>query len=140
MLNTNVNVSMPRRKSKGTKRKTNREPTRRNLELKDDGQEYAQVQMMLGNGRCRVYCFDGVERLAHIRGALRHKVWIRLSDFVLVGLRDYQQDKCDIILRYSTEEVRTLKSMGELPENTTLTSEPTTKEEEETCNFDFDDI
>jgi hypothetical protein len=30
--------------------------------------------------------------------------------------------------------------MGELPENTTLTSEPTTKEEEETCTFDFDDI
>ena len=131
---------MPRRKSKGKQRKTKREPTRRTLELKDDGQQYAQVQKMLGNGRCQVYCFDGVERLAHIRGSLRHKVWIRLSDFVLVGLRDYQDEKCDIILRYSTEEVRTLKSMGELPEKTPLTSEPTTKKEEEECTFDFDEI
>merc|ERR1711937_215012 len=35
-------------------------------------------------------CFDGVERLCHIRGKLRKKVWIAQSDIVLVGLRDYQ--------------------------------------------------
>lgn len=131
---------MPRRKSKGKQRKANRSPTRRNLELKDDGQEYAQVLAMLGNGRCRVYCFDGMERLAHIRGAMRHKIWIGLSDFVLVGLRDYQDEKCDIIMRYSSDEVRKLKMTGELPEHTSLTSESITKEEEETCTFDFDDI
>merc|ERR1712180_24670 len=41
-------------------------------------------------------CFDGVERLCHIRGKLRKKVWIAQSDIVLVGLRDYQDAKADV--------------------------------------------
>ena len=36
--------------------------------------EYAQVLKMLGNGRLQALCFDGVERLCHIRGKLRKKV------------------------------------------------------------------
>ena len=35
--------------------------------------EYAQVLKMLGNGRLEAYCFDGSNRLCHIRGKLRKK-------------------------------------------------------------------
>jgi len=38
--------------------------------------EYAQVTRMLGNGRLEAFCFDGVNRLCHIRGKLRKRVWI----------------------------------------------------------------
>ena len=38
--------------------------------------EYAQVIKMLGNGRLEAYCFDGTNRLCHIRGKLRKKVLI----------------------------------------------------------------
>merc|ERR1712142_1396257 len=62
-------------------------------------------------------CFDGVERLCHIRGKLRKKVWIAQSDIVLVGLRDYQDAKADVILKYSPDEARNLKSYGEFPES-----------------------
>ena len=48
---------------------------------------------MLGNGRCECYCFDGVTRLGHIRGKMRKKVWVSAGDIVLVGLREYQDDK-----------------------------------------------
>merc|ERR1719190_131805 len=58
-------------------------------------------------------CFDGVKRLCHIRGKLRKKVWIAQSDIVLVGLRDYQDAKADVILKYSPDEARNLKSYGE---------------------------
>merc|ERR1719402_1902821 len=51
-------------------------------------------------------CFDGVKRLCHIRGKLRKKVWINQSDIVLVGLRDYQDAKADVILKYSSDEGR----------------------------------
>lgn len=47
--------------------------------FKEDGQEYAQVVKMLGNGRLEAKCFDGPIRLAHIRGKLRKKVWSELS-------------------------------------------------------------
>merc|ERR1719317_178301 len=62
-------------------------------------------------------CFDGVKRLCHIRGKLRKKVWINQSDIVLIGLRDYQDAKADVILKYSADEARNLKSYGEFPES-----------------------
>ena len=62
----------------------------RELVFKEDGQEYAQVLKMLGNGRLDAMCFDGIKRLCHIRGKLRKKVWINTGDIILLGLRDYQ--------------------------------------------------
>ena len=58
---------------------------KRELEFKEDGQEYARVERMLGNGRCEVLCFDGVKRLAHIRGKMRKKVWVGASDIILLA-------------------------------------------------------
>ena len=55
---------------------------------------------MLGNGRLSAICFDGVIRLCHIRGKLRKKVWVNQGDIVLIGLRDYQDAKADVILKY----------------------------------------
>jgi translation initiation factor 1A len=62
---------------------------------------------MLGNGRLTALCFDGKTRLCHIRGKLRKKVWINAGDIILVGLRDYQDDKvsCNFDLRIT--ETRT---------------------------------
>merc|ERR1719239_1571063 len=45
-------------------------------------------------------CFDGVKRLCHIRGKLRKK-----------------DAKADVILKYSADEARNLKSYGEFPES-----------------------
>ncbi|KAH0502710.1 Eukaryotic translation initiation factor 1A, X-chromosomal [Microtus ochrogaster] len=81
------------------------------------GQEYAQVIKMLGNGRLEAMCFNGVKRLCHIRGKLRKKFWINTSDIILVGLRDYQDNKADVILKYNADEARSLKAYGELPEH-----------------------
>ncbi|CAE7809289.1 tif11 [Symbiodinium sp. CCMP2592] len=72
---------------------------------------------MLGNGRCDVQCVDGVKRLCHIRGKMRKKVWCNQGDIVLVSLRDFQDEKGDIITKYTAEEARSLKNYGELPEN-----------------------
>lgn len=47
--------------------------------FKEDGQEYAQVTKMLGNGRLEAMCFDGIKRLCHIRGKLRKKVSFKAS-------------------------------------------------------------
>ncbi len=85
---------MPKNKGKGGKNrrrgKNENEGLKRELVFREDGQEYAQVTKMLGNGRLEAMCFDGVQRLCHIRGKLRKKVWINQSDIILVGLRDYQ--------------------------------------------------
>ncbi|CAG8597961.1 8478_t:CDS:2 [Ambispora gerdemannii] len=107
---------MPKNKGKGGKNrrrgKNENESEKRELIFKEDGQEYAQVVKMLGNGRLEAQCFDGEKRLAHIRGKLRKK-----GDIILISLRDYQDAKADVILKYTTEEARNLKAYGELPEN-----------------------
>jgi len=112
---------MPKNKGKGGKNrrrgKNENEGVKRELVFKEDGQEYAQVTKMLGNGRLEAMCFDGVKRLCHIRGKLRKKVWINQSDIILVGLRDYQDAKADVIQKYSADEARNLKSYGEFPES-----------------------
>jgi translation initiation factor 1A len=53
------------------------------LVFKEDGQEYATVEKMLGNGMVAVNCADGNKRIGHIRGAMRKKVWYTLSIDVL---------------------------------------------------------
>lgn len=68
--------------------------------------EYAQVTKMLGNGRLQAQCFDGETRLAHIRGKMRKKVWINQGDIILISLREFQDDKADVIVKYTVEEVR----------------------------------
>ncbi len=62
---------------------------------------------MLGNGRAEVYCFDkNKTRQGQIRGKMKKKVWIMVKDIVLVGIREFEDDKCDIIHKYKLEEVR----------------------------------
>jgi translation initiation factor 1A len=48
---------------------------KRELQFKEDGQDYAIIEKMLGNGWLGVVCSDGVKRMAHIRGAFRKRVW-----------------------------------------------------------------
>jgi len=72
---------------------------------------------MLGNGRCDVACCDGTKRMCHIRGKMRKKVWVNQGDIVLVSLRDFQDEKGDIIIKYQADEARNLKTYGELPDN-----------------------
>nr|QBH73134.1 eukaryotic translation initiation factor 1A [Thermobia domestica] len=111
---------MPKNKGKGGKNrrrgKNENETEKRELVFKEDGQEYAQVTKMLGSGRLEAMCFDGVKRLCHIRGKLRKKVWINQGDIILIGLRDYQDAKADVILKYTPDEARNLKTYGEFPE------------------------
>jgi initiation factor 1A len=114
---------------------------KRDLTLKEEGQEYAQVLRMLGNLRVETMCFDGKTRLAHICGKMRKRVWIAQDDIVLLTLRDFQDDKADIILKYSVDEARQLKSMGEIPESTKIGEAVALDgEDDEEDTFVFDDI
>ena len=134
---------MPKNKGKGGKNrrrgKNENEGMKRELVFREDGQEYAQVTKMLGNGRLEAMCFDGVKRLCHIRGKLRKKVWINQSDIILVGLRDYQDAKADVILKYSADEARNLKSYGEFPDTVKI-NETVTFNEDYDDEIEFDDV
>ena len=133
---------MPKNKlgGKAHKRSKNqKEDTHRQLEFKSYGQEYAKVTKMLGNGRVRAQCFDNKERLCIIRGKMKKRIWISVGDFVLIGLRDFQDDKADIIHKYTSNEARQLRNLGEIPVSTSINAIDMDTDEEE-CAFDFENI
>ena len=137
---------MPKNKGKGGKNrrrgKNENEGLKRELVFKEDGQEYAQVLRMLGNGRLEAQCIDGVKRLCHIRGKMRKKVWVNNGDIILLGLRDFQDEKADVILKYLADEARSLKAYGELPDSIRVNETDTFEEERDENDdfFDFDDV
>jgi translation initiation factor 1A len=113
---------------------------KRELVFKEDGQEYAQVVRMLGNGRLEALCFDGKTRLAIIRGKMRKKVWVNQGDIILLGLRDFQDDKADVIQKYSADEARNLKAYGELPAEAKINEDEQFNEQDaDACPFEFGD-
>ena len=98
---------------------------------------------MLGNGRLEAYCIDGVKRLCHIRGKMRKKVWVNTGDIVLLGLREYQDEKADVILKYMGDEGRSLKQYGELPDNIRVNDTDALMDDEvdgEEDLVDFEDV
>uniref|UniRef100_A0A452U1P8 Eukaryotic translation initiation factor 4C n=1 Tax=Ursus maritimus TaxID=29073 RepID=A0A452U1P8_URSMA len=126
--------STPIHSSKGGKNrrrgKNENESEKRELVFKEDGQEYAQVIKMLGNGRLEAMCFDGVKRLCHIRGKLRKKVGLPCL---------FQDNKADVILKYNADEARSLKAYGELPEHAKI-NETDTFGPGDDDEIQFDDI
>lgn len=104
---------MPRGRGKGgnkrKKGKAMQAKEKRELEFKEEGQEYAQVNRLLGNGRVEARCMDGKTRMATIRGSMRNRVWINAGDIVLIGLREFGDDsKADVIMKYFDEEAHEL--------------------------------
>jgi translation initiation factor 1A len=127
-----------KKSGKSQKRKGDNEMDKRELVFKEEGQEYAVVEKMVGNGWVQVVGSDGEKRLAHIRGSFRKKVWICVGDVVLLGLRDYQDSKADIILKYTPDEARLLKSYGELVDSVKINEGDADVDVDVDVDFDVD--
>lgn len=74
-----------------------------------------------------------------LQGKLRKKVWINQGDIILLSLRDYQDEKGDVILKYSADEARSLKAYGELPESAKINETDTYGHEGVDDNVEFDE-
>ena len=93
-------------KTKGKSRKIFRT---RELGIKDlkkvDNQEYAHILSVFGDGRYELMCYDKKKRLGILRGRLKRTSRIIKGDLVLVSLREFQDDKCDILAKYSQTDI-----------------------------------
>ena len=108
---------MPRNLTGGKKAKKMKNHTpdmgKRPMIWAEDQQVYGKVEKMLGDMRCLVHCQDGVHRLCRIRGKLRKRVWIHPDDVILISLRDFQDEKGEIIHKYNAEETILLVERNE---------------------------
>jgi len=124
----------------GNKRKKGKKQVQEDRELayKGESEEYAQVIKILGDGRFECNCTDGIKRIAHVRGKMRKRIWIANGDIILVSLRDFEPEKCDVVEKYKEKEVAKLKKAGEIPESMVLPS--SSEAEEKEVNDDYGDI
>ena len=114
---------------------------KREMIYKDnEGQDYAIVKSLSGDCRIRATCCsDAVERVCHIRGKMKKKIWIKVGDVILIAFREFQEDKCDVIHKYSDEEAKMLRKQGEI--RTAMSEVLDTIEEEKSddgIEFDMD--
>lgn len=87
---------------KKAKSKTSNEGKETPLADPDEAQMYGRIMKSTGNGYFTVFCNDNHERLCHIRGAMRKRVWVEPGDVVLVSLRDF--DNQTVSLPTTTKE------------------------------------
>ena len=105
---------------------------RRELLFAETDQTYGTVTAILGSGRFTVQCHDGRDRMGILRGKLHRRQWVRVDSTVLLGLRDFEPGKADIIHVYQHAETRLLQQYGELG--------PSAEQEADDDGIDFDEI
>jgi len=85
-----------------------RTPHRENNEI------LATVESLLGANRLKLRCMDGVVRMGRIPGSMKKKTWIREGDLVIVTPWEFQNEKADVIWKYTRPQVDWLEKKGYL--------------------------
>ena len=71
---------------------------------------------------------------------MRKKVWINVGDIVLIATRGFQAGRSDVLGKYTADQARRLKAMGELPSSAPISSVSESKEADDAGGFDFEDL
>lgn len=74
----------------------------------------AVVENLLGANRLKLRCMDGVVRMGRIPGSMKKRIWIHEGDVVIVVPWDFQDEKADIIWKYTRPQVDWLDKKGYL--------------------------
>ncbi len=85
------------------------------LPRRNNGEMLAVADQLLGGSRIRVQCADGKARMGRIPGKIKKKMWIREGDLVIVKPWDFQEDKADILYRYTKTQSSYLSRRKMIP-------------------------
>jgi translation initiation factor 1A len=77
---------------------------------------FAIADQLLGASKIRVMCADGKSRLGRIPGKLRKRMWIREGDLLIIQPWDFQEEKANILYRYTRTQATYLSRRGKIPE------------------------
>lgn len=83
---------------------------------REKGEMYAIAEKVLGGPHISVICEDGKTRLGRIKGKLLKRMWIQPGDLLIVRPWPFQDEKADILFRYTKTEALWLSRKGLLPE------------------------
>ena len=107
-------------KAKGFARKGFIKSTSSLRTAQEEGEIYCQVEKILGGSMCHVTDLNGKKYLCHIRGKFRGRGkrdnFVKVTTWVLVGLREWETESkgkllnCDLIEVYTDSDKERLKN------------------------------
>ena len=77
---------------------------------------FAIADQILGGRRVRSICEDGETRLSRIPGKMRRRQWVREGDLIVVQPWEFQDEKANVVMRYTKTQSLYLSRKGVLPE------------------------
>ncbi len=85
------------------------------LPNKKKGEIFAVADRLLGASKIRIMCADGKTRLGRIPGKIKKRMWIREGDLLIVRTWEFQDEKADIIYRYTKTQSSYLSRKRMIP-------------------------
>lgn len=67
------------------------------------------IDQRLGGNRMSISCTDKVIRNCRVPGRLKRRLWLRPGDIVIVEPWEYDNEKGDVIFKYTPTQVNWLK-------------------------------
>ena len=77
---------------------------------------FAIADQILGGRRVRAVCEDGETRLSRIPGKMRRRQWVREGDLIVIQPWEFQDEKANVVMRYTKTQSLYLSRKGVLPE------------------------
>jgi len=77
---------------------------------------FAIAERLMGGSRINAICEDGKSRMARIPGKMKRKARVRTGDLLILKPWDIQNEKADVIHRYTRTQAITLSRRKLLPE------------------------
>ena len=84
---------------------------------KQQGELFAIAERLMGGSRINVICADGKARMARIPGKMKRSARVRTGDLLIVKPWDVQDEKADVIYRYTKTQSKILSRRRLLPED-----------------------
>ena len=72
------------------------------------------IEQRHGGNKMMVACLDGKSRNCRVPGRLKRHLWLRPGDVVIIELWEFDNDKGDVIFKYTPTQVSWLKNKGYL--------------------------
>lgn len=86
------------------------------VRLPRDKEVLGILEQRMGASRIMIKCFDGKSRNCRVPGRLKKKLWLREGDVVLVEPWEFDNDRGDVIFKYTPAAIEWLKKKGYINE------------------------
>jgi translation initiation factor 1A len=87
------------------------------LPRRREGEMFGIADQLLGASRIRVMCADGKHRMGRIPGKIKKRMWIREGDLVIVQPWEFQDEKANILYRYTKTQSMYLSRKKMIPKS-----------------------